>query len=131
MTDDDDTAIALDNADNVYLTGSMFGIADPFSGSLINHSYISIMKLNLGGDTLLWQNTFSQNGKDDFPVAMTIDSARGCCAGATPAASAVLSALVVKGSFFIVVRLWFDTMPALPGPYPACWACARWMICCC
>jgi multicomponent Na+:H+ antiporter subunit D len=26
-----------------------------------------------------------------------------------------LSALVVKGSFFIVVRLWFDVMPALPG----------------
>jgi formate hydrogenlyase subunit 3/multisubunit Na+/H+ antiporter MnhD subunit len=36
-------------------------------------------------------------------------------AGAPPAASAVLSALVVKGSFFIVVRLWFDVMPALPG----------------
>jgi formate hydrogenlyase subunit 3/multisubunit Na+/H+ antiporter MnhD subunit len=27
----------------------------------------------------------------------------------------VLSALVVKGSFFIVVRLWFDVMPGLPG----------------
>jgi formate hydrogenlyase subunit 3/multisubunit Na+/H+ antiporter MnhD subunit len=36
-------------------------------------------------------------------------------AGAPPAASAVLSALVVKGSFFIVVRLWFDAMPRLPG----------------
>jgi len=36
-------------------------------------------------------------------------------AGAPPAASAVLSALVVKGSFFIVVRLWFDVMPRLPG----------------
>jgi formate hydrogenlyase subunit 3/multisubunit Na+/H+ antiporter MnhD subunit len=36
-------------------------------------------------------------------------------AGAPAAASAVLSALVVKGSFFIVVRLWFDVMPALPG----------------
>ena len=32
-----------------------------------------------------------------------------------PPASAVLSALVVKGSFFIVVRLWFDVMPGLPG----------------
>src|SRR5262245_35357838 len=31
------------------------------------------------------------------------------------AASAVLSALVVKGSFFIIVRLWFDVMPGLPG----------------
>src|SRR5262249_40977597 len=36
-------------------------------------------------------------------------------AGAPPAGSAVLSALVVKGSFFIVVRLWFDVMPALPS----------------
>ncbi len=37
-------------------------------------------------------------------------------AGAPPAASAVLSALVVKGSFFVVVRLWFDVMPTLAGP---------------
>ncbi len=37
-------------------------------------------------------------------------------AGAPAPASAVLSALVVKGSFFIVVRLWFDVMPGLPGP---------------
>jgi formate hydrogenlyase subunit 3/multisubunit Na+/H+ antiporter MnhD subunit len=31
-------------------------------------------------------------------------------------ASAVLSAVVVKGSFFIVVRLWFDVMPGMLGP---------------
>jgi len=36
-------------------------------------------------------------------------------AGAPPAGSAVLSALVVKGSFFIVVRLWFHVFPGLPG----------------
>src|SRR5262245_40608180 len=36
-------------------------------------------------------------------------------AGAPAAASAVLSALVVKGSFFIVVRLWFDVLPGVPG----------------
>src|SRR5262249_46667101 len=36
-------------------------------------------------------------------------------ARAPAAGSAVLSALVVKGSFFIVVRLWFDVMPTLPG----------------
>ncbi|WP_281022631.1 complex I subunit 5 family protein, partial [Rhodoplanes roseus] len=34
-------------------------------------------------------------------------------AGAPPAGSALLSALVVKGSFFILVRLWFDVMPGL------------------
>jgi formate hydrogenlyase subunit 3/multisubunit Na+/H+ antiporter MnhD subunit len=37
-------------------------------------------------------------------------------AGAPSAGSAALSALVVKGSFFIVVRLWMDVAPALPGP---------------
>ena len=36
-------------------------------------------------------------------------------AGAPAPASAVLSALVVKGSFFLVLRLWFDVIPALPG----------------
>lgn len=47
-----------------------------------------------------------------FPLHLWLPPAH---AGAPPAASAVLSALVVKGSFFIVVRLWFDAMPALPG----------------
>src|SRR5262249_4951475 len=36
-------------------------------------------------------------------------------AGAPAAASAILSALVVKGSFLIVLRLWFDVLPAGPG----------------
>jgi len=48
-----------------------------------------------------------------FPMHLWLPPAH---AGAPPAASAVLSALVVKGSFFIVVRLWFDAAPALPGP---------------
>ena len=47
-----------------------------------------------------------------FPLHLWLPPAH---AGAPAAASAVLSALVVKGSFFIVVRLWFDVMPALPG----------------
>src|SRR5207245_5104168 len=34
-------------------------------------------------------------------------------ANAPAAASAVLSALVVKASFFLIVRLWFDVMPGL------------------
>jgi formate hydrogenlyase subunit 3/multisubunit Na+/H+ antiporter MnhD subunit len=48
-----------------------------------------------------------------FPLHLWLPPAH---AGAPAAASAVLSALVVKGSFFIVVRLWFDVMPRLPGP---------------
>ena len=51
-----------------------------------------------------------------FPLHLWLPPAH---AGAPAAASAVLSALVVKGSFFIVVRLWLDVMPALPGPAAA------------
>jgi multicomponent Na+:H+ antiporter subunit D len=51
-----------------------------------------------------------------FPLHLWLPPAH---AGAPAAASAVLSALVVKGSFFIVVRLWFDVMPGVPGPAAA------------
>lgn len=40
-------------------------------------------------------------------------------AGAPAAASAVLSALVVKGSFVLVLRLWFGVLPGIPGPLAA------------
>lgn len=40
-------------------------------------------------------------------------------AGAPAAASAVLSALVVKGSFVILLRLWFGVLPDIPGPLAA------------
>ena len=45
-----------------------------------------------------------------FPLHLWLPPAH---AGAPAAASAVLSALVVKGSFFIVIRLWFDVMPVV------------------
>jgi len=45
-----------------------------------------------------------------FPLHLWLPPAH---AGAPPAASAVLSALVVKGSFFLLIRLWFEVMPAL------------------
>src|SRR5262249_8706051 len=47
-----------------------------------------------------------------FPLHLGLPPAH---AGAPAAGSAVLSALVVKASFFIVVRLWFNVMPGLPG----------------
>ena len=47
-----------------------------------------------------------------FPLYLWLPPAH---AGAPAAGSAILSALVIKGSFFIVVRLWFDVMPGLPG----------------
>jgi multicomponent Na+:H+ antiporter subunit D len=50
-----------------------------------------------------------------FPLHLWLPPAH---ANAPAAASAVLSGLVVKGSFFLVVRLWFDVVPALPGAIP-------------
>ncbi|MBW7961379.1 complex I subunit 5 family protein [Bradyrhizobium sp. BR 10261] len=47
-----------------------------------------------------------------FPLHLWLPPAH---AGAPAAASAILSGLVVKGSFFILLRLWFDVLPALPG----------------
>ena len=45
-----------------------------------------------------------------FPLHLWLPPAHS---GAPPAASAILSALVVKGSFFLIVRLWFDLLPGL------------------
>lgn len=47
-----------------------------------------------------------------FPLHIWLPPAH---AGAPAAGSAVLSALVVKASFFITVRFWFDVMPGVPG----------------
>jgi multicomponent Na+:H+ antiporter subunit D len=47
-----------------------------------------------------------------FPLHLWLPPAH---AGAPPAASALLSALVVKGSFILLVRLWFDALPGVPG----------------
>ncbi len=49
-----------------------------------------------------------------FPLHLWLPPAH---AGAMPVASALLSALVIKGSFFIALRLWFDLAPcALDRP---------------
>ncbi len=45
-----------------------------------------------------------------FPLHIWLPPAH---AGAPAAASAVLSALVVKGSWFLVIRLWMDAMPGI------------------
>jgi formate hydrogenlyase subunit 3/multisubunit Na+/H+ antiporter MnhD subunit len=47
-----------------------------------------------------------------FPLYLWLPPAH---ANAPAAASAVLSALVVKGSFFVVVRLWFNVLPGVPN----------------
>jgi formate hydrogenlyase subunit 3/multisubunit Na+/H+ antiporter MnhD subunit len=61
---------------------------------------ISLMTAGLAAKTAL------------FPVYIWLPPAHS---GAPPGASALLSALVVKGSFFLVVRLWFDVAPGVPG----------------
>ncbi len=45
-----------------------------------------------------------------FPLHIWLPPAH---AGAPAAASAILSALVIKGSWFLVVRLWFDVLPGV------------------
>lgn len=45
-----------------------------------------------------------------FPLHLWLPPAH---AGAPAAASALLSGLVVKGSFFLALRLWFDAMPGV------------------
>jgi formate hydrogenlyase subunit 3/multisubunit Na+/H+ antiporter MnhD subunit len=47
-----------------------------------------------------------------FPLHLWLPPAH---ANAPAAASAVLSGLVVKGSFFLVLRLWFYVLPSLPA----------------
>jgi formate hydrogenlyase subunit 3/multisubunit Na+/H+ antiporter MnhD subunit len=45
-----------------------------------------------------------------FPLHLWLPPAHS---GAPPAASAILSGLVVKGSWFLVVRIWFDVFPGV------------------
>ena len=61
---------------------------------------IAVMTVGLAAKTAL------------FPLHIWLPPAHS---GAPPAASALLSALVVKGSFFLVVRLWFDLAPTIIG----------------
>ena len=51
-----------------------------------------------------------------FPLHLWLPPAH---AGAAPPASAILSALVVKGSFFVVVRLWLTLAPVQMSHAPA------------
>ena len=51
-----------------------------------------------------------------FPLHIWLPPAHG---GAPAAASAVLSALVVKGSWFLVLRLWLDVMPGIASAQAA------------
>ena len=56
-----------------------------------------------------------------FPLHIWLPPAHG---GAPAAASAVLSALVIKGSWFLVLRLWLDVMPGVATASAAQWLAA-------
>ena len=81
--------------DIAILAGHLAG-ADPVPPPVL--AAIALMTLGLLAKTAL------------FPLHLWLPPAH---AGAPPAASAILSALVVKGSFFLVVRIWFDLAPWL------------------
>ncbi|HMO45825.1 MAG TPA: proton-conducting transporter membrane subunit [Rubrivivax sp.] len=51
-----------------------------------------------------------------FPLHVWLPPAH---AGAPAAASALLSGLIIKGSWFLAVRLWFDAMPTVVTPSAA------------
>jgi formate hydrogenlyase subunit 3/multisubunit Na+/H+ antiporter MnhD subunit len=51
-----------------------------------------------------------------FPLHLWLPPAHS---GAPPAASAILSGLVVKGSWFLVVRIWLDVFPGVVTLYSA------------
>src|SRR6476646_8967295 len=74
-------------------------------------SRIHIEPATLVAATLMTIGLFAKTAL--FPLHLWLPPAH---AGAPAAASAVLSAVVVKGSFFIVVRFWFDVMPGMLGP---------------
>ncbi len=61
----------------------------------------------LGAATLMTVGLLAKTAL--FPLHLWLPPAH---AGAPPAASAVLSALVVKASFFLILRLWLDVLPA-------------------
>jgi len=69
---------------------------------------VQIEPATLAAATLMTVGLFAKTAL--FPLHLWLPPAH---AGAPAAASAVLSAVVVKGSFFLVVRLWFDAMPGL------------------
>jgi formate hydrogenlyase subunit 3/multisubunit Na+/H+ antiporter MnhD subunit len=98
------------------LLGSMFYL---LGAALIYGAYgtldIGLLSGRVRPDTVVWiaaaLMTVGLLAKTAlFPLHLWLPPAH---AGAPAPGSAVLSALVVKGSFFLLVRLWFDAMPGL------------------
>jgi formate hydrogenlyase subunit 3/multisubunit Na+/H+ antiporter MnhD subunit len=93
----------------LYLLGSVllyggYGTLDmPMLAQALRSEPIAIAALALMTAGLLAKTAL-------FPLHIWLPPAHG---GAPAAASAVLSALVIKGSWFLVLRLWLDVMPGV------------------
>ena len=83
-----------------YGTLDMRLLADVVEAEPIAWTALALMTVGLLAKTAL------------FPLHIWLPPAHG---GAPAAASAVLSALVIKGSWFLVLRLWCDVMPGVAG----------------
>jgi multicomponent Na+:H+ antiporter subunit D len=70
------------------------------AGGLPGQLAVALITVGLAGKTALW------------PLHFWLPPAHG---GAPPPVSALLSALVVKASFFLLLRVWFIAVPWLPG----------------
>jgi formate hydrogenlyase subunit 3/multisubunit Na+/H+ antiporter MnhD subunit len=95
----------------LYLAGTtlLYGSYATLDIVLLSHR-VHMEPATLVAATLMTVGLFAKTAL--FPLHLWLPPAH---AGAPAAASAVLSAVVVKGSFFLVVRLWFDAMPAMLG----------------
>jgi formate hydrogenlyase subunit 3/multisubunit Na+/H+ antiporter MnhD subunit len=96
----------------LYLVGTalLYGSYATLDIVLLSHR-VHMEPATLVAATLMTVGLFAKTAL--FPLHLWLPPAHG---GAPAAASAVLSAVVVKGSFFLVVRLWFDVMPGMLGP---------------
>jgi len=83
-----------------YGTLDMRLLAEVVQGEPIAWTALALMTVGLLAKTAL------------FPLHIWLPPAHG---GAPAAASAVLSALVIKGSWFLVLRLWCDVFPGIAG----------------
>jgi formate hydrogenlyase subunit 3/multisubunit Na+/H+ antiporter MnhD subunit len=81
-----------------YGTVDMALLAERAGADVTTVAAIALLTLGLAAKTAL------------FPLHLWLPPAHS---GAPPAASAILSGLVVKGSWFLVVRIWLDVFPGV------------------
>jgi len=95
----------------LYLLGTaiLYGLYGTLDIVLLSH-WIGAEPTSLVAAALMTTGLLAKTAL--FPLHLWLPPAH---AGAPAAASAILSGLVVKGSFFVIVRLWFQVMPGLPG----------------